>query len=62
MSSSTGSLVEGVPLYVSKKVMAMAAMFTTMTSNLLLGLHLGNRDGLWEIACAPHSWLSEAAD
>ena len=51
-----------VPVYVGKKIMSMASLFTTLTSSLLLGLHLHERDGLWEVACAPHSWLTEAAE
>ena len=46
---------KGVPLYIGKKLMAMAAMMTTATTSLLLGLHLEGRDGLWEITCAPHT-------
>ena len=49
------------PLFMGKKVMAMAAMMATATSTLLLGLQLSGRDGLWEISCAPHCWLSAAA-
>ncbi|OLQ00692.1 hypothetical protein AK812_SmicGene16628 [Symbiodinium microadriaticum] len=44
------------------QVMAMAAMMATATTSLLIGLHLEDRDGLWEVACSPHSWLSEAAN
>ena len=46
---------KGAPLYIGKKLMAMAAMMTTATTSLLLGLHLEGRDGLWEITCAPHT-------
>ena len=49
------------PLFIGKKLMAMAALMTTATSSLLMGLHLEGRDGVWEIACAPHSWLSQAS-
>ncbi|CAE7443123.1 Cacna1h [Symbiodinium natans] len=37
-------------------------LLLTTTMNLLVGLHQHDRDGLWEIACAPHSWLSMAAE
>ena len=50
------------PVYVGKQLMTMASIFTAMTSSLLLNLHLRDRDGLWEIACAHHSWLSEASE
>ena len=50
-----------MPLYMGKKVMKMVAMMTALTAGMLMNLHLGDRDGLWEIACAPHSWLSESA-
>ena len=35
---------------------------TAATSSLLAGLHLDGRDGVWEIACAPHSQLSESTE
>ena len=54
--------VTSTPVYMGKKVMAMAAMMATATTSLLIGLHLEGRDGLWEVACSPHSWLSEAAN
>ena len=54
--------VTPLPLSVGKKIMSMATMLMAFTSSLLLSLHLGPRDGLWEVACAPHSWLSMAAD
>ena len=43
------------------RVMSFAALMATATATSLMGLHLEDRDGLWEVACAPHSWLSEAA-
>ena len=50
------------PLFMAKKVMALLTLMATTASNLLLGLHLSARDGLWEVACGPHSWLSQAAE
>lgn len=50
-----------VPVYI-KKIMAMATLFNAMTTAILLNLHQHDRDGWWEIACAPHSWLSEASE
>ena len=49
------------PIYIGKKIMAMTTMLTAATSTLLLGLHLSDRDCLWEISCGPHSWLSLAS-
>ena len=45
-----------------KKLMSMAALALTTMSSLLVGLHLSQHDGLWEVACSPHSWLSMAAE
>ena len=53
---------EQLPLYMAKKVMAMATLMTAMTATLLSDLQLDGRDGLWEVACSPHSWLSSAAE
>ena len=50
------------PNYVGRRIMQLAAMMTATTSNLLCGLHLQNHDGVWEVACSPHSWLSEACE
>ena len=41
--------------------MTFATMMTAATSSMLLGLHLHDRDGLWEISASPHDWLSQAA-
>ena len=51
-----------LPLFMGKKVMAFATLMFTMATTMILGLTLDDRDGLWEVACAPHSWLSEAAE
>eukprot|EP00439_Symbiodinium_sp_Y106_P012966 s3447_g1.t3 len=42
--------------------MSLGAMMTAATSWLLTSLHLGDCDGLWEISCSPHSWLSSAGE
>ena len=38
----------------------MATALTTAMASNTLDLCLGDHDGVWEIACSPHSWLSEA--
>ncbi|OLP93850.1 hypothetical protein AK812_SmicGene24196 [Symbiodinium microadriaticum] len=43
-----------------KKIMIMVALMTAATTSLLIEVHLHGRDGVWGIACAPHSWLSQA--
>ena len=40
--------------------MIMVALMTAATTSLLIEVHLHGRDGVWGIACAPHSWLSQA--
>ena len=54
--------LQQLPLYMAKKVMAVATLVTAMTATMLTDLQLDGRDGLWEIACSPHSWLSSAAE
>ena len=44
------------------RVMAMATLMATAASTSLVNLQLDGRDGVWEIACSLHSWLSESAD
>ena len=43
------------------KVMLLATTMVAMASSTMASFALDDRDGLWEIACAPHSWLSAAA-
>ena len=59
--STVSPTMRPLPAKVGKKIMGFATMMSMATSSLLLGAHLHDRDGLWEIACAPHSWLSESA-
>ena len=40
--------------------MSMAASMLVMMAATTIELCLDGRDGVWEVACAPHSWLSEA--
>ena len=54
-------MLRPLPHHMGQKVMSFVTVMMAATSNLLAGLALDERDGLWEIACAPHSWLSEAA-
>ena len=57
-----GNHAEETPHYVAKKVMAMSTLMMATTANLIMGLHLHDRDGLWEISGGPHSWLTAAAE
>ena len=61
-TSTTPKKSPSLPLYVGKKIMAMGSLLLAMTTSLLVNLHMGQRDGVWEVACSPHSWLSEAAE
>ena len=51
-----------LPLRIGQKLMALATMMTATLATAVTEFSLAGRDGLWEIACAPHSWLSEAAE
>ena len=46
---------------IASKVMFMATTLLAVASSTLTSFSLDDRDGLWEVACAPHSWLSDAA-
>ncbi|OLQ12413.1 hypothetical protein AK812_SmicGene3637 [Symbiodinium microadriaticum] len=46
----------------AKRLMAMTTLVAASMSRVLINLHLEGCDGLWEVACAPHSWLSDAAE
>ena len=43
------------------RVMLMATTMMAMAVTTVTNFSLDDRDGLWEVACAPHSWLSDAA-
>ena len=45
---------------VATKVMMFASTMIAAATATMLDFTLDGRDGLWEIACAPHSWLSQA--
>ena len=62
LKTLTSSSTTSTPLFMAKKVVALLTLMATTASSLLLGLHLSDRDGLWEVACGPHSWLSQAAE
>ena len=50
-----------LPLYMGKKLMAMSAMVSTAMTAMLVDMHLTGRDGLWEVSCGPHNWLTTSA-
>eukprot|EP00434_Breviolum_minutum_P014147 symbB.v1.2.012474.t1/scaffold861.1/size176854/4 len=41
--------------------MLFASVMLASATSLLSSFSLDGRDGLWEMACSPHSWLSDAA-
>ena len=47
---------------VATKVMLFASTMIAAVSATMMDFTLDSRDGLWEIACAPHSWLTQAAE
>ena len=47
---------------IAAKLMLMAAALTSSLSTGLVDFCLDNCDGVWEVACSPHSWLSEACE
>ena len=49
-----------LPHRVAAQVMLMASAMTAAMSTAAMDLCGDGRDCVWEIACAPHSWLSEA--
>ncbi|CAK9114764.1 Integrase catalytic domain-containing protein [Durusdinium trenchii] len=51
-----------VSKHMAAKVMLMAATLTTALTNTAMDLIQDQRDGLWEFACAPDSWLTKASE
>ena len=47
---------------IAAKLMLMAAALTSSLATGLVDFCLDNCDGVWEVACSPHSWLSEACE
>ena len=50
-----------LPKRIGDKVMKMADQMMTSYQDLIMAMSLEGRDGLWEVACADNSWLSECA-
>ena len=48
--------------HLGHKIMAFTSLMATASCSLLAGLHLHERDGLWEISGSPHTLLSDAAE
>ncbi|CAK9114245.1 unnamed protein product [Durusdinium trenchii] len=44
------------------KLLLMATTLLSSMASTTMDFVLDEQDGIWEIACAPHSWLSEACD
>ena len=62
-SRSSGSMsctTKPLPTAVGKKLLLMATALVSSMASMTMDLCLGQQDGIWEVACAPHSWLSEA--
>ena len=47
---------------VAAKVMLMAAALTASLASDFISLCVDGGDAVWEIACSPHSWLSQACE
>ena len=60
VKADMGKTSTPLPHRVAAQVMLMAAAMTSAMSTAAMDLCGDGRDCVWEIACAPHSWLSEA--
>ena len=58
--TSRSSMIHPLPVSVGAKVMQMVIGVQALMTTELLNLNYGDRDVLWEFACAPQSWLSQA--
>ena len=56
MTSSTMPLKSSM----ASKLLLMATTLLSSMASTTMDFVLDEQDGIWEIACAPHSWLSEA--
>ena len=59
-SPSSPSMSSPLTRTMAAKVLLMASTLVTSMTAMATDFLLSDRDGVWEIACAPHSWLSEA--
>ena len=46
----------------ASRLMAMTASLVSLMATTTLDFCLDGRDGIWEVACSPHSWLSQACE
>ena len=61
MTSSTPSTMP-LKSSMAAKMLLMATTLLSSMASTTMDFVLDEQDGIWEIACAPHSWLSEACD
>lgn len=61
MTSSTSSTMP-LKSSMAAKLLLMATTLLSSMASTTMDFVLDEQDGIWEIACAPHSWLSEACD
>ena len=54
--------VRPLPRQIAKHVMTMATMVLATMAGTTNGFLQDDRDGLWEMGCGPHSWLTEACE
>ena len=59
MTSSTSSTMP-LKSSMAAKLLLMATTLLSSMASTTMDFVLDEQDGIWEIACAPHSWLSEA--
>ena len=59
-SSPSTKMPMPLPLKIGAKLLLLATTLLSSMASATMSPCLGDNDGIWEIACAPHSWLSEA--
>ena len=53
--------VKPLPKRIGERVMSLAGLMMMSYQSLAMDMSLDGRDGLWEVACAANSWLTECA-
>ena len=57
-----GALQQGATSLFERGCQGDGLCFNAAASATMMDFTMDGRDGLWEVACAPHSWLSQAAE
>ena len=58
--TTSSTITSPLPRSMAARLLLMATTLMTTMASSTMSFLMDGRDGVWEVACAPRSWLSEA--